>query len=269
MRPSKQKNLFIIIPGNPGMTYAYDDLIKSLKSSNKEDLFYCHHHLGQGPNDGFYPSLTIDDLINDHTDFIKDKVKQHSNRNLILIGHSLGGLLSLEIFRQNQFPIHKIFLLCPFIELSFPNEWFVKGLKKKSFQNGLRHFVDVLGQAPSEIQKPLQKLFNLRAHGSQIFQDFRRENFKYNFFSLLQRYPIHYEKLNLTHWLIKETTQEEKNKLFFVFAKRDPWSPQNLYKKLPASIPKMFEQRFDHNFCLDPSQCEIMASLINKNLFNF
>ena len=80
---------------------------------------------------------------------------------------------------------------------------------------------------------------------------------------------ISYEKLNLTHWLIKETTQEEKNKLFFVFAKRDPWSPQNLYKKLPASIPKMFEQRFDHNFCLDPSQCEIMASLINKNLFNF
>ena len=251
------------------MAYAYDYFIQSLKKSHEEDLFYCHQHLGQASNDGFFPSLTIEDLINDHKEFIEAKIKQHEDRNLILIGHSLGGLLSLEIFKNKFFPIHKVFLLCPFIELSIPNIWFVKGLKKKGFQKGLRRFVNILGKAPVQLQKPIQKFFNLGEFGEQIFEDFNRENFKYNFFSLLQRYPPHYENLNLTHWLAEQTTKEEKEKLFFIFVNRDPWSPKKLYRKLPPSIPKLFDSRMDHNFCLNSSQCKIMASLINKRLFNF
>ena len=269
MNDSSKKNLFIIIPGNPGMDYAYDDFIQSLKKIHKDDFFYCHQHLGQATHDDFFPSLSIEDLINDHKEFIESKIKQHKDCHLILIGHSLGGLLSLEIFQKKFFPIHKVFLLCPFIELSFPNIWFVKGLKKKGFQNGLRRFVNIVGKAPAPLQKPIQKFFNLGDYGEQIFEDFNRENFKYNFFSLLQRYPLHYENLNLMSWLTKKATQEEKESLFFIFAKRDPWSPKTLYKKLPPSIPKVFEPRFDHNFCLNSSQCKIMASLIHKRLFNF
>ena len=269
MKDSNKKNLFIIIPGNPGMTYAYDDFIRSLKMSQKDDVFYCHQHLGQGRDDGFFPSLTIDDLIQDHTDFIERKIGQYKDHNLILIGHSLGGLLGLEMFQKKLIPIHKMFLLCPFIELSTPNKWFVKGLKKKSFNKGLKGFVNIVNRAPSPIQKPIQKFFNLKNHGPQIFEDFSRENFKYNFFSLLRKYPQHYENLNLIQWLRDFTTQDEKKKLFFVFAKNDPWSPRKLYNRLPQSIEKKFDHRFDHNFCLDPSQCNLMASLINKNLFNF
>lgn len=269
MKTSPKKNLFILIPGNPGMSYAYDNFIYSLKKTHKEDFFYCHQHLGQGTNDDFFPSLTIEDLINDHSEFIERKLKQHKDHNLILIGHSLGGLLSLEIFQRKLFPIHKAVLLCPFIELSFPNIWFVKGLKQKGFQKGLKHFVNIVGKSPNPIKKPIQKLFNLGDYGEQIFEDFTRENFKYNFFSLLQRYPRHYEKLNLIHWLRTEATQEEKEKLFFIFANKDPWSPKTLYQKLPPSVPKVFDRRFRHNFCLDSWQCNIMASLINKRLFNF
>ena len=70
-------------------------------------------------------------------------------------------------------------------------------------------------------------------------------------------------------WLRADATPEEQEKLYFIFAKRDPWSPKTLYKKLPPSIPKVFDPRFDHNFCLNPEQCNIMASLIHKRLFNF
>ena len=72
MKKSSKKNLFIIIPGNPGMAYAYDYFIQALKKTHEEDLFYCHQHLGQASNDGFFPSLTIEDLINDHKEFIEE-----------------------------------------------------------------------------------------------------------------------------------------------------------------------------------------------------
>ena len=88
-----QRNLFIVIPGNPGMPYAYDNFIQSLQEHHKGDAFYCHPHLGQAQGDGFYPSLTIDDLIQDHATFIKEKVDHYRDHQLILIGHSLGGLL--------------------------------------------------------------------------------------------------------------------------------------------------------------------------------
>ena len=269
MKNLSQKNLFILIPGNPGMSYAYDYFINSLKKRHEGDLFYCHQHLGQATNDDFFPSLTIEDLINDHREFIESKMSLHGECNLILIGHSLGGLLSLEIFQKKLLPIHRVFLLCPFIELSFPNIWFVKSLKRKGFQNGLKRFVNIVGKAPGPLQKPIQNFFNLGDYGEQIFEDFNRENFKYNFFSLLQRYPLHYENLDLMDWLRTKAAPEDKEKLYFIFAKRDPWSPKTLYKKLPDSIPKTFDPRINHNFCLNSSQCKIMATLIHKRLFNF
>ena len=182
-----QRNLFIVIPGNPGMPYAYDNFIQSLQEHHKGDAFYCHPHLGQAQGDGFYPSLTIDDLIQDHATFIKEKVDHYRDHQLILIGHSLGGLLGLELFRKRLIPIQKLFLLCPFIELSFPNKWFVNGLKRKPFQDGLKHFVNLVNRAPPSFQKPIQRFFKLRHYGPRIFEDFSRESFRYNFFSLLKK----------------------------------------------------------------------------------
>ncbi len=263
----ERKKIIILLPGNPGIIYTYDNFIKFLEEKIPHSTVFCPPHLGQKSSDHTYDNITLLDQLNHHKKFIEEKRNKFPERDFYLVGHSLGGLLSAQIFREKIFPFKKVFLICPFYKLCHPNIWFIKGLKRPRFNSFLKKTVKVLGKSPRPFQKVLQKTLGLKAFGDRIFSDFKRENFKHNFFSLLQSYPAYYENLDLNKWFKEELDEEDKSKLFFIFAKRDPWAPKTVFRSLPDDISKTYEKKLNHGFCLDLKQSKLVADIIQEKIF--
>jgi len=262
----EKKKLIILLPGNPGIIYAYDNFIQFLEEKIPDSKVYCHPHLGQRPSDSPLLDITLGDQLQHHKAFIEQKKSAYPDHDLYLVGHSLGGLLSAQIFRENIFPLKKVILICPFYKLCHPNIWVIKGLKRKRFHSFLKGTVKAVGKSPSPVQKVLQKTLGLKSFGDRIFSDFKKENFTHNFFSLLKNYPPYYEELDLSLWLKEGIDEKSKSKLFFIFAKRDLWAPKSVFKSIPKEIQKTYDKNLSHGFCLDTKQSNRVAEMIQKSL---
>jgi len=117
------KEIFILIPGNPGPAEFYEPFMESLYKSlsvEKDGLTMCAiSHAGHDtrhkkwlPTEDTY---ILEDQIQHKIDFIQQFI-DHKTR-VILIGHSIGCKVIKEIFKRNQdHHISDVYFLFPTIE---------------------------------------------------------------------------------------------------------------------------------------------------------
>ncbi|KAL4218104.1 hypothetical protein ACF0H5_022840 [Mactra antiquata] len=118
------KNIFLVIPGNPGVVEYYDYFMSHLYDKHDKHIpvwgvSHAGHVLPPAGNQPLYKKLSyevcsLEGQIRHKVAFIKENIP--SNVRLFLIGHSIGCYIILKVLDQLDHPIGRCFMLFPTIE---------------------------------------------------------------------------------------------------------------------------------------------------------
>ncbi|TVU36954.1 hypothetical protein EJB05_18911 [Eragrostis curvula] len=117
---SKEPSLHVLlIPGNPGIAAFYKDFVEALyENLGGQASVTAIGHISHSQKDAEHGRLfSLHEQIDHKVDFIEQEL-EHSEQPIVLVGHSIGAYIGLEIFKRLQTKI-KIFVgLYPFLTLN-------------------------------------------------------------------------------------------------------------------------------------------------------
>ncbi|KAL6853391.1 hypothetical protein ACP4OV_019420 [Aristida adscensionis] len=117
---SKEPALHVlVIPGNPGVIAFYKDFVEALyENLGGQASITAIGHISHSQKDAEHGRLfSFREQIDHKVDFI-EKELQYSEQSIILVGHSIGAYIGLEIFKQLPNKINFFIGLYPFLTLN-------------------------------------------------------------------------------------------------------------------------------------------------------
>lgn len=127
--------IVIIVPGS-GKDTRHSHYILAEELLKKNIAVYRFDERGVGKSEGKYSELAKD-LSNDLNFAFKDLQKKYSTKKIGIIGHSLGGVATLEIIEKKCNPDFIVFIETPVIK----NGAFVMNQFKMNYENSLPQFM--------------------------------------------------------------------------------------------------------------------------------
>ncbi|XP_059470689.1 lipid droplet-associated hydrolase [Neocloeon triangulifer] len=265
-----QKDLVLIITGNPGLTAYYEEFIEMLHNDVKMPVWaVCHagHEFEDKiPCPKANPDLyNLEGQIEHKVEFIKryvpPEVKIH------LIGHSVGSYIILKMLKNKMLShhVHMNYLLFPAIERigASPNGKFF------TFMNNYFHWIIVLlasfvTMLPTPIGRGLVRGWFLidGTHPKNVTATMQllRPQILKNIFSLAA------DEMESILELDVETVDQHKDKLRFYYGQIDGWCPLTYYDNLKENVPDARAHActngYRHAFVLNYSRP--MADIVSK-----
>jgi len=117
---SKEPSLHVlVIPGNPGIAAFYKDFVEALYESLRgQASITAIGHISHSQKDSEHGRLfSLHEQIDHKVDFIEQEL-QHSEQSIVLVGHSIGAYIGLEVFKRLQNKIKMFVGLYPFLKLN-------------------------------------------------------------------------------------------------------------------------------------------------------
>lgn len=119
---SEEPSLHILlIPGNPGIVSYYKDFVEALyELLEGQASITAIGHISHSRKDLERGKMfSLEEQINHKIDFIEQEL-QNSEVPIILVGHSIGSYISLEIFKRlpQQLQVKYVIGLYPFLTLN-------------------------------------------------------------------------------------------------------------------------------------------------------
>ncbi|XP_019739730.1 lipid droplet-associated hydrolase isoform X1 [Hippocampus comes] len=278
------KVLVLVIPGNPGVVGFYRTFIQTLYA-----LFGCHHPVWAVSHAGHCTPPASMDMVEDAdstTDldtfglngqiehkltFIRKHVPKETN--LILVGHSIGCYIILEIMRRDpSLKILKAVMLFPTIERMAQTPQgktmtpvlchmryiaylsiFLLSLLPETFKRSLVKLVFAgIGSLDSSVVQPTVGLLSGDSAANAVYmagQEMRK---------VLQRDNV--------------TIKKNLEKLIFYYGATDHWCPVQYYNEIQEDFPtgdfRLCENGFRHAFVLDAGRevAKMIAGWIQPHL---
>lgn len=109
----------LVIPGNPGIVAFYKDFVEELyENLGGQASITAIGHISHSKKDAERGRLfSLHEQIDHKVDFIEQEF-QHSEQSLVLVGHSIGAYICLEIFKRLQKKVKLCVGLYPFLTLN-------------------------------------------------------------------------------------------------------------------------------------------------------
>ncbi|XP_076170526.1 lipid droplet associated hydrolase sturkopf isoform X1 [Ptiloglossa arizonensis] len=278
------KDVVVIIPGNPGVPQFYEGFIKTLKTKlPSETPVWVIGHAGHVqppnnllstmPNDStWYQHYSLMAQLEHKKEFIKKYVPEDAK--LHLIGHSIGSWMVLNILKDNFISkrVTKCYLLFPTIEhmaKTRNGRFFTRVVSRIAFiliflcwiLSCLPHFIVVflisafslLYGIPGKYNKAIQELLNPR--------------------SLKNVIKMADEEMEIVKERDDDILSKHVDKLWFYYGNCDDWTPAVYYKDMIATHPRInaefCKHGYHHSFVLqsDKEIGQIVGDLINKSIY--
>ncbi|BGP15399.1 hypothetical protein JCM10213v2_003367 [Rhodosporidiobolus nylandii] len=114
----------VFVPGNPGLVSYYPSFLSSLRAALPSPLrenteIYAIGHLGHSTSPrpgggGFAPKeqASLEEQVEDKVRFLEE-LKREGKRRVVMLGHSIGGWVGLQIINQRPDLLHSLLLLFP------------------------------------------------------------------------------------------------------------------------------------------------------------
>uniref|UniRef100_A0A453GR09 AB hydrolase-1 domain-containing protein n=1 Tax=Aegilops tauschii subsp. strangulata TaxID=200361 RepID=A0A453GR09_AEGTS len=110
----------LVVPGNPGIVGFYKDFVEALyENLGGQASVTAIGHISHGQKDYEHGRLfSLHEQIEHKIDFLEQELL-HTEQSIIVVGHSIGAYIGLEICKRFQKKVVKIFLgLYPFLTLN-------------------------------------------------------------------------------------------------------------------------------------------------------
>lgn len=117
---SKEPSLHVLlIPGNPGISAFYKEYIEALyENLGGQASVTAIGHISHSQKDYEHGRLfSLYEQIDHKVDFIEQEL-QHSEQPIVLVGHSIGAYIGLEVFKRFQNKINFFVGLYPFLKMN-------------------------------------------------------------------------------------------------------------------------------------------------------
>eukprot|EP00092_Neocalanus_flemingeri_P020609 GFUD01022331.1.p1 GENE.GFUD01022331.1~~GFUD01022331.1.p1 ORF type:complete len:309 (+),score=64.24 GFUD01022331.1:49-975(+) len=241
LKTLENSELFIIVPGNPGLGSMYQDFMTSLHTSlGKPDLpIWSFSYIG---HDSEHPPI----FPTDRTYILEDQI-QHKlalleklvprKTKITLIGHSIGCKIIMEMFKRNKtHEIHEIFFLFPTIENMMST---VRGRQTWPLVSTWRYLavfiVFLLNILPSAFLRFITRQKYGQASDSFISAavKFINPNFLNNVLVMAK------DELENVLDLDVETIQKMVGKIHLYYGEDDGWSPLSYRENLLREVPDL------------------------------
>ncbi|ETO70601.1 hypothetical protein F444_12916 [Phytophthora nicotianae P1976] len=117
MESPLEKVLILVIPGNPGNPYYYLSLMQELvKKHGRRHEIRCLSHAGHVmPWKNHNRDFTLQEQIDQKAFYVKQRLREEPTLRLVVIGHSIGSYITLDIAKRFPQNIAKLVLMQPAI----------------------------------------------------------------------------------------------------------------------------------------------------------
>ncbi|KAK7378837.1 hypothetical protein VNO80_04285 [Phaseolus coccineus] len=246
----------LLVPGNPGVVLFYKDFVEFLYELLEGTASVTAiGHVSHSRKDSEHGRMfSLQEQIDHKIDFIREEL-QNIQIPIVLVGHSIGSYISIEIFKKSPEKVKYCIGLYPFLTLNpqSTNQLFIgKIAKSHVLAAALSYLIASLGLLPVQalrfmVRKSLGKSWSVNAVEaacSHLSQYHTMRNVLYmamTEFTKLSEAP---------DWTFM---RERKAQLTFLFGVDDHWGPLNLLEEISKQVPgiavSIERENHTHGFC--------------------
>jgi hypothetical protein len=229
-----------IIPGNPGHPIFYESFIKRLREITGYNVVI--NPLPGHTLETAHTKSSLRDAIRYHTKQIK------TYENVILIGHSIGCFLGLQVTKRVT-NIERIILL-------FPTIVYMAETPGGEYMEKVKPLYKFIAPIADYFPSSLSNWLANSEHGHLIFH----KQIVLNCLALWDE-----EKLTVTTPKRISFTKD-KHDYFVIYSTKDHWTPPSVISILKRMFPIIVETECDHSFVLNDADCELVSKHIQMFL---
>ncbi|CAK7341975.1 unnamed protein product [Dovyalis caffra] len=255
----------LFIPGNPGVVSYYKDFLESL-----------YELLGGSASKWERGKLfSLQEQIDHKVDFIKQEL-QNNELPVVLVGHSIGSYISLEVLRRSLEKVSYVIGLYPFLMLNplSKQQSNIENLAESSILSALLSFgIACLGLLPQcALKLILSKSIGSSMSDTAIDATCSHLLQYHTIRNVLYMALTEFRKLSETpDWAFMRENQE---KVAFLFGVDDHWGPLQMFEEISKQVPgialSIEREGHTHSFsCTEAGSVWVaqhVASLIEKQL---
>ncbi|XP_021867347.1 uncharacterized protein [Spinacia oleracea] len=266
----------LIIPGNPGIVTFYKDFVESLyEQLGGKASITAIGHISHTSKDWEHGRLfSLEDQINHKIDFISHEL-QNNNAPVILVGHSIGSHISVEMFKRATQKVIYFIGLYPFLSLNSNSvkQTAIGKLAESSILCSLvSSIVALLGLIPSGsrfiVEKTLGNSWSNAAVDAACSHLVKYHTMR----NILFMAKTEFEKFSeAPNW---DFMRAKPSQIAFLFGIDDHWGPLSLFEEISKEAPDVSlsieKEGHDHAFCCTEAGstwvAQHVAGLIKKHL---
>ncbi|XP_061366597.1 uncharacterized protein LOC133309787 [Gastrolobium bilobum] len=246
----------VFVPGNPGVVLFYKDFVEFLyEQLGGTASVTAIGHVSQSKKDWEHGRLfTLQEQIDHKIDFIREEL-QNIEIPILLVGHSIGSYIAIEMFKKSTEKVKYCVGLYPFLTLnphSATQSVIGKIAKSQILSSALSYLTASLGLLPALalnfiVRKSLGKSWSanaVEAACSHLSQYHTMRNVLYmamTEFRMLSETP---------DWAF---IRERKAQFAFLFGVDDHWGPLQLLEEISDQVPgiatSIERENHTHGFC--------------------
>ncbi|CAL9118016.1 unnamed protein product [Musa textilis] len=239
---SEESSLHVLlIPGNPGIVLYYKDFVEAIyQLLEGQASVTVIGHICHAAKDWEHGRMfSLEEQINHKVDFIEQEYQNSEHPLILVVGHSIGSYICLEIFKRLQQQVTYVIGLYPFLSLNKSSlKQSMIGLISRSsiLSTTISYFVSFLGSLPTRVQvamvrKCLGQSWSptaVDATCSHLLQYHTMRN-------MLFMAMTEFEKLSEEpDWMF---VKKKHNQISLLFGIDDHWGPLSLFEEVSRMVP--------------------------------
>ncbi|KAM1306174.1 hypothetical protein ACFX2H_008596 [Malus domestica] len=227
----------LVIPGNPGVVSFYKDFVESLyellggtASVTGKTLVFVNWEHGR--------LFSLQEQIDHKMDFVKQEL-QNNEVPILLVGHSIGSYISLEMFRKSPEKVTFCVGLYPFLALnrqSVQQSFIRKLAASRILSVVLSLIVAPLGLFPIRLLRLIVTTFLGKPWSATAVEATCSHLVKYHTMrKVLFMAMTEFRELSATpDWAFMRGNQ---HKIAFLFGIDDHWGPLQMFEEISKQVP--------------------------------
>ncbi|OIT37741.1 PREDICTED: lipid droplet-associated hydrolase isoform X1 [Nicotiana attenuata] len=230
----------LFIPGNPGVISFYVDFLESLYDLlGGAASVTAISHIGQTEKNWEHGRLfSLQEQTDHKLNFIEHEL-QDVEVPLVLVGHSIGSYISLDIFRRFQEKVTYCICLYPFLAVNTKSstQAIIKKIAvSRTLCTGLSSLAAILALLPAWISRFLVKKSVGKSWSPPAVEALCKHVLRYHTVqNILYMAMTEFEKLSeVPDWSFM---REKKNQIAFLFGVDDHWGPLHIYEEISNNVP--------------------------------
>uniref|UniRef100_J3L815 Lipid droplet-associated hydrolase n=2 Tax=Oryza brachyantha TaxID=4533 RepID=J3L815_ORYBR len=246
----------LLIPGNPGIVAFYKDFVEELyENLGGKASITAIGHISHSKKDAERGRLfSLHEQIDHKVDFIEQEF-QHSEQSLVLVGHSIGAYICLEIFNRLQKKVKFCVGLYPFLTLNKNSikQSAIGYIARSSFLcKGVSSFVSFIGSFQASVTRSIvRRLLGPSWSVTAVEATCSHLLWYHTMRNVLFMAMTEFTKLSEEpDWNFISAKQDQ---IAFLFGVDDHWGPlahlEEISKRAPGAALSVETEGHTHGYC--------------------